>query len=227
MRVLLVEDEVDLANAIGKAFAANNIDYRIVNDGQSTLTIDLTPFDLIILDVGLPDINGFVICQIIRTRSPIPIIFLSGHDDEEELLAGFDSGGDDYVKKPFSMRELIARINAVVNRRAPANIENVLIVGDLELDVRRHRVVYGGDEVELTRKEFDLLELLVSHPNQLLLREEILDRVWGADHFGPMKTLDVHMATLRKKLPAANAIETVRGLGYRFVPRAVAGFSSS
>ena len=227
MRVLLVEDEVDLANAIGKAFAANNIDYRIVNDGQSTLTIDLTPFDLIILDVGLPDINGFVICQIIRTRSPIPIIFLSGHDDEEELLAGFDSGGDDYVKKPFSMRELIARINAVVDRRAPANIENVLIVGDLELDVRRHRVVYGGDEVELTRKEFDLLELLVSHPNQLLLREEILDRVWGADHFGPMKTLDVHMATLRKKLPAANAIETVRGLGYRFVPRAVAGFSSS
>ncbi|MEY4131797.1 MAG: hypothetical protein RLZZ31_1921 [Actinomycetota bacterium] len=227
MRVLLVEDEVDLANAIGKAFAANNIDYRIVNDGQSTLTIDLTPFDLIILDVGLPDINGFVICQIIRTRSPIPIIFLSGHDDEDELLAGFDSGGDDYVKKPFSMRELIARINAVVNRRAPANIENVLIVGDLELDVRRHRVVYGGDEVELTRKEFDLLELLVSHPNQLLLREEILDRVWGADHFGPMKTLDVHMATLRKKLPAANAIETVRGLGYRFVPRAVAGFSSS
>jgi len=227
MRVLLVEDEVDLANAIGKAFAANNIDYRIVNDGQSTLTIDLTPFDLIILDVGLPDINGFVICQIIRTRSSIPIIFLSGHDDEEELLAGFDSGGDDYVKKPFSMRELIARINAVVNRRAPANIENVLIVGDLELDVRRHRVVYAGDEVELTRKEFDLLELLVSHPNQLLLREEILDRVWGADHFGPMKTLDVHMATLRKKLPAANAIETVRGLGYRFVPRAVAGFSSS
>lgn len=227
MRVLLVEDEVDLANAIGKAFAANNIDYRIVNDGQSTLTIDLTPFDLIILDVGLPDINGFVICQIIRTRSPIPIIFLSGHDDEDELLAGFDSGGDDYVKKPFSMRELIARINAVVNRRAPANIENVLIVGDLELDVRRHRVVYAGDEVELTRKEFDLLELLVSHPNQLLLREEILDRVWGADHFGPMKTLDVHMATLRKKLPAANAIETVRGLGYRFVPRAVAGFSSS
>lgn len=227
MRVLLVEDEVDLANAIGKAFAANNIDYRIVNDGQSTLTIDLTPFDLIILDVGLPDINGFVICQIIRTRSPIPIIFLSGHDDEDELLAGFDSGGDDYVKKPFSMRELVARINAVVNRRAPANIENVLIVGDLELDVRRHRVVYAGDEVELTRKEFDLLELLVSHPNQLLLREEILDRVWGADHFGPMKTLDVHMATLRKKLPAANAIETVRGLGYRFVPRAVAGFSSS
>jgi len=227
MRVLLVEDEVDLANAIGKAFAANNIDYRIVNDGQSTLTIDLTPFDLIILDVGLPDINGFVICQIIRTRSSIPIIFLSGHDDEDELLAGFDSGGDDYVKKPFSMRELIARINAVVNRRAPANIENVLIVGDLELDVRRHRVVYAGDEVELTRKEFDLLELLVSHPNQLLLREEILDRVWGADHFGPMKTLDVHMATLRKKLPAANAIETVRGLGYRFVPRAVAGFSSS
>lgn len=227
MRVLLVEDEVDLANAIGKAFAANNIDYRIVNDGQSTLTIDLTPFDLIILDVGLPDINGFVICQIIRTRSPIPIIFLSGHDDEEELLAGFDSGGDDYVKKPFSLRELIARINAVVNRRAPANIENVLIVGDLELDVRRHRVVYAGDEVELTRKEFDLLEFLVSHPNQLLLREEILNRVWGADHFGPMKTLDVHMATLRKKLPAANAIETVRRLGYRFVPRAVAGFSSS
>ena len=227
MRVLLVEDEVDLANAIGKAFAANNINFRIVNDGQSTLTIDLTPFDLIILDVGLPDINGFVICQIIRTRSPIPIIFLSGHDDEDELLAGFDSGGDDYVKKPFSMRELIARINAVVNRRAPANIENVLIVGELELDVRRHRVVYAGDEVELTRKEFDLLELLVSHPNQLLLREEILDRVWGADHFGPMKTLDVHMATLRKKLPAANAIETVRGLGYRFVPRAVAGFSSS
>lgn len=227
MRVLLVEDEVDLANAIGKAFAANNIDYRIVNDGQSTLTIDLAPFDLIILDVGLPDINGFVVCQIIRTRSSIPIIFLSGHDDEEELLAGFDSGGDDYVKKPFSVRELIARINAVVNRSVPAATAKVMSIGELEIDIRRHRVMYAGQNVELTRKEFDILELLASHPNQLLLREEILDRVWGADHFGPMKTLDVHMATLRKKLPVANAIETVRGLGYRFVPRAVAGFSSS
>lgn len=227
MRVLLVEDEVDLANAIGKVFAANNIDYHIVNDGQSTLTIDLAPFDLIILDVGLPDINGFVVCQIIRTRSSIPIIFLSGHDDEEELLAGFDSGGDDYVKKPFSVRELIARINAVVNRSVPASTAKVMSIGDLEIDIRRHRVMYAGQDVELTRKEFDILELLASHPNQLLLREEILDRVWGADHFGPMKTLDVHMATLRKKLPVANAIETVRGLGYRFVPRAVAGFSSS
>ena len=227
MRVLLVEDEVDLANAIGKAFAANNIDYRIVNDGQSTLTIDLIPFDLIILDVGLPDINGFVVCQIIRTRSSIPIIFLSGHDDEAELLAGFDSGGDDYVKKPFSVRELIARINAVVNRTVPASTAKVMSIGELEIDIRRHRVMYAGQNVELTRKEFDILELLASHPNQLLLREEILDRVWGADHFGPMKTLDVHMATLRKKLPVANAIETVRGLGYRFVSRAFAGFSSS
>ena len=227
MRVLLVEDEVDLANAIGKAFAANNIGYHIVNDGQSTLTIDLAPYDLIVLDVGLPDINGFVVCQIIRTRSSIPIIFLSGHDDEEELLAGFDSGGDDYVKKPFSVRELIARINAVVNRTVPASTAKVMSIGDLEIDIRRHRVMYAGQDVELTRKEFDILELLASHPNQLLLREEILDRVWGADHFGPMKTLDVHMATLRKKLPVANAIETVRGLGYRFVSRAFAGFSSS
>lgn len=226
MQVLLVEDDVDLANAIGKALRANNIDVQVVNRGATALASDLDAIDLIVLDIGLPDMDGLEVCKKVKAKGNTPIIFLSAHTDESELLAGFDCGADDFVKKPFSVRELIARIHAVVNRVDPTKDTKAIVVGDLEIDIRRHRVVYSGDEIELTRKEFDILELLASHPYQLLTRDRILDSVWGVDRFGPMKTLDVHMASLRKKLPLTNALETVRGLGYRFIPEEISGFQS-
>jgi DNA-binding response OmpR family regulator len=216
VRILVVEDDDAIAEPLVKGLAHEGFDVERVATGAAALDRDALASDLVLLDLGLPDIDGYEVCRALRKRSDVPIIVITARGDEVDRVVGLELGADDYVVKPFGVRELTARIRAVARRAGGRASEPAVVrVGALEVDVRGHRVTVDGRAVELTAKEFDLLAFLASDPGAVRTRTEILEEVWDPHWYGPTKTLDVHMASLRKKLGDPGLIETVRGVGFR------------
>jgi two-component system alkaline phosphatase synthesis response regulator PhoP len=223
-RVLVVEDEPDVAELIRYNLQKEGWEVVAAANGADALrrTREVRP-DLILLDIMIPQLNGWEVCRRLKqdtdTRA-VPVIMLTGRVDEGDKVLGFELGADDYVTKPFSPRELIARVRAVIRRGRPVERKAQLKAGDLEIDRDRFEVRLQGRPVALTHKEFELLAALVGTPGRVFGREELLDLVWGRDGFVEPRTVDVHLARLRAKFAAAKlpapAIETVRGVGYRF-----------
>ena len=216
MRVLLVEDDDAIAEPLAKGLQREGFEVDRVATGAGALDAD--PADLVLLDLGLPDVDGYEVCRQLRARSEtLPIIVVTARGDEVDRVIGLELGADDYLVKPFGFRELVARIRAVMRRsgRATAEPTDVVHHGPLEVDTRTRRVLVDGEEVALTRKEFDLLALLAADPGATRTREEILEQVWDPHWYGPTKTLDVHVASLRRKLGDPTLVETVRGVGFR------------
>jgi DNA-binding response OmpR family regulator len=213
--LLLVEDDATISAPLSEGLTREGFDVDLVASGAAALSA--APADLVLLDLGLPDLEGRVVCQALRSKSAVPIIVVSARADEIDRVMLLELGADDYVVKPFGFRELVARIRAVLRRTGPASepTDGVVRSGPLEIDVRSRRVSVDGEPVELTRKEFDLLALLASDPGAVLTRDEILEQVWDPHWYGPTKTLDVHVASLRKKLGDPGLVETVRGVGFR------------
>jgi DNA-binding response OmpR family regulator len=218
MRVLLVEDDDSIAEPLTAGLGRYGFQVSRARTGAEALAS--SPHDVILLDLGLPDMDGIDVCRRLRATSAVPIIVITARSEEVDRVLGLELGADDYVVKPFGFRELVARIRAVTRRAQPA-AEPTLgpqRLGPLELDRRQRRVRLDGTEMALTAKEFDLLALLAEDPGAVYEREQILEQVWDPHWFGPTKTLDVHVASLRKKLGDPGWIETVRGVGFRLVP---------
>jgi DNA-binding response OmpR family regulator len=220
MRILLVEDDDAIADPLVTALEREGFSLTRVATGEAAMAAD--PADLVLLDLGLPDIDGYDVCRRLRADSDVPIIVITARSDEVDRVIGLELGADDYLVKPFGFRELIARIRAVTRRTARTSEADAtdgsvrtLDGGRVVLDERIRRVTVAGEEVPLTRKEFDLLAVLASDIGAIQTREHILDEVWDTNWYGPTKTLDVHIASLRKKLGDPALIETVRGVGFR------------
>jgi two-component system, OmpR family, response regulator RegX3 len=222
VKILLVEDDDSIAGPLAKGLEREGYSVNRVANGRDALAA--TGAEMILLDLGLPDIDGLDVCRRLRSTSDVPIIVVSARGEEIDRVLGLELGADDYLVKPFSVRELVARIRAILRRMASepssspqsaSSEEVVQRIGDLELDRRTHRVRLGEHDIDLTPKEFALLALLAEDPGALRTRAEILDQVWDPNWYGPTKTLDVHVASLRKKLGDPAWIETVRGVGFR------------
>lgn len=214
----MVEDDDTIAEPLLKGLAREGFEAVRVSSGQGALgAIAAEGVDLVLLDLGLPDMDGFEVCRRIRASSAVPVIVVTARGEEIDRVLGLELGADDYVVKPFGTRELVARIRAVTRRtggRADPG-RSVVTVGALEVDPRTRRARWEGEEISLTRKEFDLLALLAADPGATRTRDEILEQVWDPHWYGPTKTLDVHVASLRRKLGDPGLIETVRGVGFR------------
>ncbi len=222
-RILIVEDEPSLSEPLSFLLRREGYDTEIAADGREALAaFDRDGADLVLLDLMLPGLSGTEVCRELRTRSSVPIIMLTAKDSEVDIVVGLELGADDYVTKPYSSRELLARIRAVLRRRVEVEDldDSVLEVGTVRMDVDRHAVSVGGGEVAMPLKEFELLELLLRNAGRVLTRGQLIDRVWGADYFGDTKTLDVHIKRIRSKIEVdpsqPTLLLTVRGLGYRF-----------
>jgi two-component system response regulator RegX3 len=237
--ILLVEDEDSFVEALTIGLKREGFRLQVAKDGAQALEMfDAVRPDLVLLDVMLPKVSGVDVCREIRKRSRVPIIMVTAKGAEIDTVVGLEVGADDYVTKPYRLRELVARIRAVL-RRSPQETPHVLDgevmeVGDVALDPERHEVTVRGEPVSLPLKEFELLAILLDNAGRVLTRETLIDRVWGPDYVGDTKTLDVHIKRLRAKVErepsAPTRIITIRGLGYKFeVPRpepvAAAGFS--
>ncbi|MGD2044104.1 MAG: response regulator transcription factor [Acidimicrobiia bacterium] len=225
-RVLIVEDEPGLAESVRYALESEGFDVMVAATGLNGLEVARTAGpDLVLLDLMLPEMSGLDVCRQIRASSDVPIIMLTAKDSEADKVTGLELGADDYMTKPFSMRELIARVRAHLRRASKTGLlaesNEVLRGGPIELDIDAHVARLDGEEVELRPKEFELLESLMRRKNRLAARHTLIDEVWGPSYFGDTKTLDVHIKRLREKLEASSSspkhIVTVRGLGYKFV----------
>jgi two-component system response regulator RegX3 len=223
--VLVVEDEESISDALSYLLRKEGYTVTVVSDGDSALSeYDRTGHDLVLLDLMLPGMSGTEVCKALRARSNVPVIMVTAKDSEVDKVVGLELGADDYVTKPFSSRELVARVRAVL-RRGGDDLDassSVVEAGPVRMDIERHVVTVSGRETKLPLKEFELLELLLRNAGRVLTRGQLIDRVWGADYVGDTKTLDVHVKRLRAKVepdPAAPShIVTVRGLGYKFEP---------
>jgi DNA-binding response OmpR family regulator len=213
-RLLLAEDDQDISVPLARALRREGYDLVVVEDGRSALQAVLdNEIDLIVLDVGLPEMSGLEVCRAVRDVYPkLPILMLTALTGELETVAGLDAGADDYVAKPFRLTELEARIRRMLTRVGPPVIETA----DVRIDQGSRRAWRGERELDLSPKEFDLLALLASEPGQAVAREQIMTSVWDPNWFGSTKTLDMHIAWLRRKLGDPPLIETVRGVGFRF-----------
>lgn len=222
-RVLVVEDEESFSEAISFMLTREGYEVAIARDGHGALDeFERRGADLILLDLMLPGLSGTEVCKQVRSRSAVPIIMLTAKDSEIDKVVGLELGADDYVTKPFSSRELLARIRAVLRRHGDVEeiLPSVIESGPVRLDIDRHVVTVRGEAVPMPLKEFDLLELLVRNSGRVMTRAQLIDRVWGADYVGDTKTLDVHVKRLRSKLEEDPAhpvhLLTIRGLGYKF-----------
>jgi two-component system response regulator RegX3 len=223
-RVLVVEDEESFSDALSYMLRREGYDTVVAATGTDALAeFDRAGADIVLLDLMLPGLSGTEVCRALRSRSSVPIIMLTAKDAEIDKVVGLELGADDYVTKPYSARELVARMRAVLRRGSEGTepvADNALEAGPVRLDVERHVVAVDGAPVSLPLKEFDLLELLLRNAGRVLTRGQLIDRVWGADYVGDTKTLDVHVKRLRAKLEPDPAnpkyLVTVRGLGYKF-----------
>jgi DNA-binding response OmpR family regulator len=215
MHLLVVEDDEAIAVPLVEGLERAGFTTTWAANGTDALA-KLRGADLVLLDLGLPDIDGSEVCRRLRATSTIPIIIVTARADESERVLGLELGADDYIVKPFGSRELVARVRAVARRSNPAaNAELPQHVGDLTMDRRAHRVFVNGREIILTPKEFDLLALLAEDAGAVVTRQQIMDEVWDPHWYGATKTLDVHIASLRKKIGDHTLIETVRSVGFR------------
>ncbi|TNY36728.1 response regulator transcription factor [Thermomonospora catenispora] len=224
-RVLVVEDEESFSDALSYTLRKEGFEVAVAATGPDALkAFERNGADLVLLDLMLPGLPGTEVCRELRARSNVPVIMLTAKDSEVDKVVGLELGADDYVTKPFSTRELIARIRAVLRRQGDMEepAPTVLEAGPVRMDVERHVVTVNGENVQLPLKEFELLEALLRNAGRVLTRMQLIDRVWGADYVGDTKTLDVHIKRLRAKIePTPSApryIVTVRGLGYKFEP---------
>jgi two-component system response regulator RegX3 len=224
-RVLVVEDEESFSDALSYMLRKEGYEVAVAATGPDALdAFDRNGADLVLLDLMLPGLPGTEVCRSLRQRSKVPVIMLTAKDSEIDKVVGLELGADDYVTKPFSSRELVARIRAVLRRQGDIEeVESaVLTGGPVRMDVDRHIVAVRGQQVQLPLKEFELLEVLLRNAGRVLTRGQLIDRVWGADYVGDTKTLDVHVKRLRAKVEAdpsnPRCILTVRGLGYKFDP---------
>jgi DNA-binding response OmpR family regulator len=217
-RILVVEDDAIIGSELRKALAATGYDVSLAQDGKSALADGhANPPDLVLLDLGLPDIEGVELCRRLRAELPqTVIVVLTARTEEFEVVVALDAGADDYLTKPFRLTELGARIRAHLRRRGAEPGDRVIAVGELRVDLPGRRVHAGGAEILLRPKEFDLLAALVTRVGEVVTRERLMDEVWDENWFGPTKTLDVHVSTLRRKLGAYAHITTLRGRGYRY-----------
>lgn len=241
VRVLIAEDEESFVDALVVGLEREGFSVTIAHNGTEAVTIfDEQEFDLVLLDVMLPMMSGLDVCRIIRSKSAVPIIMVTAKATEIDTVVGLEIGADDYVAKPYRLRELISRMRAVLRRTALAvtaaqptvetkaadspskrrlNGDNILEVGDIRLDLDRHECTVRGEEVKLPLKEFELLQLFLESSGRVVTRETLIDRVWGYDYVGDTKTLDVHVKRLRSRIEVDPAkptlITTIRGLGYR------------
>jgi len=218
--LLLVEDD-DAIGRLVKSYLEQQDGWRVLwlRSGEEALTeLRRHPVRLVVLDIGLPGIDGFEVCRTMRAHSKVPIVMLTARDEEPDRVAGLELGADDYVSKPFSPRELAARIKAILRRADNRHPEEILTSGDIELHRDARDVSVCGEPIDLTSKEFDLLACFLEHPGIVLSRERLLDLVWGMTYPGGTRTVDVHVAQLRRKLGHAESIRTVRGSGYKLIP---------
>jgi len=225
-RILLVEDERSLSEPLSFILEREGYEVSVAEDGPSAIReFDRAGADVILLDLMLPGIPGTEVCREVRTRSAVPIIMLTAKDSEVDIVVGLELGADDYMTKPYSTRELLARIRAVLRRHSDLVDErdkapDVLSAGTVEMDLERHAVMVSGELVNMPLKEFELLEFLLRNAGRVLTRGQLIDRVWGTDYFGDTKTLDVHIKRIRSRIEAVPSqpvmLVTVRGLGYRF-----------
>jgi two-component system response regulator RegX3 len=222
-RILIVEDEPALSEPLAFLLEREGYEPTIVADGPTAIAeFDRNGSDLVLLDLMLPGLSGTEVCREIRTRSSVPIIMLTAKDSEIDIVVGLELGADDYVTKPYSTRELLARIRAILRRRVEDDDdrEAVLEAGTVRMDIERHTVAVDGRETPMPLKEFELLEVLLRNSGRVLTRGQLIDRVWGADYYGDTKTLDVHIKRIRSRIEAnpsePSMLVTVRGLGYRF-----------
>ena len=222
-RVLVVEDEESFSDALSFMLRREGYEVGIAIDGMQAIEeFDRHGADLVLLDLMLPGISGTEVCRSLRQRSAVPIIMVTAKDGEVDKVVGLELGADDYVTKPFSSRELVARIRAVLRRRGEPDelLPTVIEAGPVRIDVDRHVVSVRGEVISMPLKEFDLLELLMRNAGRVLTRGQIIDRVWGSDYVGDTKTLDVHIKRLRAKIEddPGNPVHilTVRGLGYKY-----------
>lgn len=220
--ILIVEDEESLSEPLAFILQREGYQVSVAEDGPAAVAaFDKTGADLVLLDLMLPGIPGTEVCRVIRTKSQVPIVMLTAKDSEVDIVVGLELGADDYVTKPYSTRELLARIRAVLRRRVdPDDLSDAMLeAGDIKMDVERHVVTVRGSDIAMPLKEFELLELLMRNAGRVLTRGQLIDRVWGSDYFGDTKTLDVHIKRIRSKIEVVpsepKALVTVRGLGYR------------
>ncbi|SCF36691.1 two-component system, OmpR family, response regulator RegX3 [Micromonospora mirobrigensis] len=222
----MVEDEESFSDALSYMLRKEGFEVSVAATGTDALTeFDRTGADIVLLDLMLPEMSGTEVCRQLRQRSHVPIIMVTARDSEIDKVVGLEIGADDYVTKPYSPRELVARIRAVLRRQTAEAAESgapTLAAGPVRMDIERHVVTVEGAQVQLPLKEFELLELLLRNAGRVLTRGQLIDRVWGADYVGDTKTLDVHVKRLRSKVEpepsAPRFIVTVRGLGYKFEP---------
>jgi two-component system, OmpR family, response regulator RegX3 len=224
-RILVVEDEEALADSVRYNLEREGYAVTVAPDGRRAIDrFHAETPSLVILDLMLPELSGLDVCRLIRAESEVPIIMVTAKDSEADKVAGLELGADDYVTKPFSVRELVSRVRANLRRTRPAAIppaEEILAAGPVTMDVARHEVTVRGEVVQLPPKEFELLEALLRRRGRLLTREFLIEEVWGADYYGDTRTLDVHVKRLRHKVEEDPHhpvhVVTVRGLGYKFV----------
>jgi DNA-binding response OmpR family regulator len=214
VRILVVEDDDGIAEPLLEGLIREGFDAVRAATGEQAL--DAPPVDLVLLDLGLPDMDGYALCQEMRARSSVPILVVTARGAEVDRVVGLELGADDYIVKPFGFRELVARIRAVMRRSSdPPGADQVQVLGALTVDRRARKVYVEGEPVNLSPKEFDLLSLLAEDPGAVVSRQTILEEVWDPHWYGPTKTVDVHVASLRRKLGFPEWIETVRRVGLR------------
>lgn len=224
-RILVVEDEESLSEPLAFLLGREGYEIQVIDNGMDAVTeFEQNGADLILLDVMLPGQSGIEVCKQIRANSSVPIIMLTAKDSEIDKVLGLELGADDYVTKPYSSRELIARIKAVLRRQSEGEevSSNAVESGPVRMDIERHVVTVAGQTVAMPLKEFELLEMLLRNAGRVLTRSQLIDRVWGSDYVGDTKTLDVHIKRLRSKIEPDSStpryVVTVRGLGYKFEP---------
>jgi two-component system response regulator RegX3 len=225
-KILIVEDESSFSEAISFLLGKEGYESAVAENGRIALDLfKSNDFDLVLLDLMIPEVSGIDVCRTIRTTSSVPIIMLTAKDSEVDKVVGLELGADDYVTKPYSSRELVARIKAVLRRGVPddgasASNSGIHSVAGIRMDIERHQVTVNGNLIPLPLKEFELLEFLLRNEGRVLTRGQLIDRVWGGDYYGDTKTLDVHIKRLRSKIEVDPAnpvlIQTIRGLGYKF-----------
>jgi DNA-binding response OmpR family regulator len=219
-RILLVDDERPIVETLRYALEKEGYDVLEASDGSEALELaQKTPPDLVLLDIMLPGMSGFEVCRILRKESPVPILMLTARTDESDRVVGLDLGADDYITKPFSVREVLARVRAALRRvQAGAATTEVLQAGNVTMDVARHEVRVGDHPLPLPLRQFEVLRAFLTNPGHVLTRATLLQQAWGHDFYGEDRTVDVHIRWLRQKLRDAGAevaIQTVRGLGYK------------
>ena len=216
--VLLVEDEENLASLVEAYLEQEGYSVVSVGTGAEALqAVEQSPVRLVVLDLNLPDMDGLDVCRQLRIRSQVPVVMLTARDEEADRLAGLGAGADDYLGKPFSPKELVARMKAVLRRSEPSAQDDVLALGDVVVHRGAREVAVNGDRIELRPKEFDLLAYLIQNRGVVVSRDLLLERVWGFDYAGGTRTVDVHVAQLRRKLGRPELIQTIRGAGYKAV----------